>query len=72
MKYGPSGKAKAFVLASNKSSMLGLTEFPMYGAPLQFKAQILNTESECWEANFDNAVVPFKKNDTKILKAKSQ
>lgn len=72
LKAGPDGKAKAFVKADNKGGLMTLTETPPFAAPLQFTAQIINSDNQCWEAQFDDSIVAFSANTEKLLKAKSR
>ena len=72
LKFGPDGKAKVFAKGDNKAMMMPLSEFPPYAPPLQFTVQVLNSNNECWEAQFDDAVNPFTANTDKLLKVKSE
>lgn len=70
VRNGVEGRARVLVRARNNivtpTLDTALTP-PPYGN--QVTAQIINDGGECWEARFDNGVVPFERNDSILFRA---
>ncbi len=63
LKSGPAGKAK--VLVQGRGDFLDVPTLPLASLPIT--AQVINSDGECWEANYSTAL----KNQLGLLKAKS-
>jgi len=70
VRQGVEGRARVFVRASNNivtpTFDTALTPPPYAN---QVTAQIINDAGQCWEAKFDNGILPFARNDAVRFRA---